>query len=122
MSIPATTPRTTADRIRDLIEREQLTAARDLLAAALEAGDHDPALEAWQTVLAPARVVERRDRALEPSRDRELAWLDAHAREHRGQWLALDGDQLVAQASTLQELHTALPKMTPPPLVVRCDA
>lgn len=122
MSIPATNPRTTADRIRDLVEREHLTAARDLLASALESGDRDPAVEAWRTVLAPAQVVKRRARALEPSRDREIAWLDAHAREHRGQWLALDGDQLVAQASTLEELHALLPRTTPAPLVVRCEA
>lgn len=37
-------------------------------------------------------------------RSREYQWLEQHAREYIGQWVALEGDQLVAQGSTAVEI------------------
>ncbi len=38
------------------------------------------------------------------SREREVAWIKQHGDTYRGQWIALDGDQLIAIASTLKDL------------------
>lgn len=41
----------------------------------------------------------------DPLRRREYAWLREHRDEYAGQYVALDGDQLVAHAGELRELH-----------------
>jgi hypothetical protein len=43
-------------------------------------------------------------------RTAEFEWLRAHAREHAGQWVALDGSRLLGTASNLKEL---LRRLTP---------
>jgi hypothetical protein len=37
-------------------------------------------------------------------RTAEFEWLRAHAREHAGQWVALDGSRLLGVAADLKEL------------------
>lgn len=41
---------------------------------------------------------------LAPSRDAEFAWLKAHALEYPGQWVALDGVNLLGSALRLKDL------------------
>ncbi len=40
-------------------------------------------------------------------RSREYQWLKDHAREYVGQWVALEGDQLVAHGTTAKEVFAA---------------
>lgn len=53
-----------------------------------------------------------RDRRLpaEPMRDRtrEMAWVAAHRREYAGQWVALDGDRLIAASPVRAEISAAV--------------
>jgi hypothetical protein len=42
-----------------------------------------------------------------PDISRETEWLDAHARQYAGQWVALDGDRLVACGSDAAEVYAA---------------
>lgn len=41
---------------------------------------------------------------LDRSRDAEFAWLKEHAEEYRGQWVALDGVNLLGSALRLRDL------------------
>ena len=41
----------------------------------------------------------------DPDRRREYAWLKEHRDEYAGQYVALSGDELVAQAPSLKELY-----------------
>ncbi len=107
--------------IRELIEREQIGAARRLLATASLELLSDASLTSLQQVLAPARVmaIKRAD----VDRAREYRWLAAHAQRYRGQWVAVDGENLLAHAPSLKELRELLKTLVPrrPPLVHRID-
>ena len=67
-----------------------------------------PARVRQADVFAPPRVksVPVTDRP----RDAEFAWLRAHAQEYVGQWVALDGANLLGAAPGLKDL---LARMTP---------
>ena len=107
--------------VRELIERVQIGAARRLLATASLELLTDASLVSLQQVLAPARVrvVKRAD----VDRAREYRWLAAHAERYRGQWVAVDGENLLAHAALLKELREFLKALAPqrPPLVHHID-
>lgn len=42
-----------------------------------------------------------------PNKDREMQWLLNHAREYAGQWVALDGDRLIAHGADAKEVYAA---------------
>jgi negative regulator of replication initiation len=42
-----------------------------------------------------------------PNKDREMQWLVDHAREYAGQWVALDGDRLIAQGPDAKAVYAA---------------
>lgn len=42
-----------------------------------------------------------------PTNEHERAWLDAHRDEYLGQWVALDGDRLIAHGSDAREVYEA---------------
>lgn len=105
--------------IRDLLEREEIRAARELLNLALRERPGDPDLWALQRILAPPRA--RRSPATDRERSCELRWLREESRHHRGFWVALDGTGLLAKALSLKELLEQIRSQTPdhPPLVHR---
>ena len=43
-----------------------------------------------------------------PDHTREFAWIEAHKDEYAGQWVALDGDRLVAASLIQQEVWDAV--------------
>jgi len=98
------------ERIRELVEADQVGGARRLLAEALERGDHDEDLSNWQRLLAPGRVLGTSPE-LDPDRTPELTWLDNHWREFQGQWVALAEDRLLAHSAVLEEVLAALKGM-----------
>jgi hypothetical protein len=53
---------------------------------------------------APARAAEQAAEP-DPHRRREYAWLREHRDEYAGQYVALNGDRLVAHSTDLGELH-----------------
>lgn len=58
-----------------------------------------------------------------PDRTRERRWVEEHKREYAGQWVALDGDQLLAASFVQQEVWDAVSADTlNPPLVLRIPA
>ncbi|HMV49974.1 MAG TPA: DUF5678 domain-containing protein [Blastocatellia bacterium] len=77
-----------------------------------------------QTVKAPSAVKAPLDKRVPcepmPDRARERQWVKDHKHEYAGQWVALDGDQLIAASFTQQEVWDTINADSPnPPLVLR---
>jgi hypothetical protein len=98
-------------RIRELIEKDQIGAARRLLEEALQEGAVEPELATLREVLAPARLKTSPVRDFD--RSAEFRWFAEHASAYRGQWVAVLGDDLLAHATTLDELLAELKKRPP---------
>ena len=43
-----------------------------------------------------------------PDRTREMKWIEEHKHEYAGQWVALDGDRLIAASPIQQEVWDAV--------------
>jgi hypothetical protein len=55
-----------------------------------------------------------------PDRTREMKWIEEHKHEYAGQWVALDGDHLIAASPIQQEVWDAVnTDDAKPPLVHR---
>lgn len=66
-----------------------------------------PAHDAVANIFAPAKVrvvpgVQAR------TRSSEFAWIQAHAHEYPGEWIALDGDRLLAHGPRLKQVRDML--------------
>lgn len=94
-------------RIRALVEEGRVREARVLVKEALRESPSEPGIRGWSEVLAPAKMISRPST---PDFDRsaEIHWLEEHANEYRGQWVALLHDELLAHADTLEELTAKL--------------
>lgn len=107
--------------VRRLIETEQLVTARQMLAAAPTYILTDPLIARLRSILTPPVVkrVQKRD----VDRTHEYEWLGTYGHVYRGRWVALDGDRLLAVASSLRELREQLKTVafTHPPLLHRVD-
>lgn len=110
-----------ASLIRTLIEQEKIGAARKLLATALAETAAEPALLRLQTALAPPKI--KKSAATDADRSREYRWLARHGAQFRGKWVAVDGDDLLAEALSLKELRQKLQcfPVAKPPLIYRVD-
>jgi hypothetical protein len=53
--------------------------------------------------------------------DQEMIWLAENRQKYAGQWVALDGDVLLASGKTSREVFAAVADYTPTPLVVRIE-
>jgi hypothetical protein len=107
--------------VKALIESERIVAARQILDATPAAIAANPVVVKLRAILAPPAVkrVDRRD----VDRSQEYRWLRTEGLRHRGRWVALDGDQLVASAATLRELRETLKALplSHTPLLHRVD-
>lgn len=55
-----------------------------------------------------------------PNRTLERQWVEDHKHEYAGQWVALDGDRLVAASLIQKEVFSAIDTSNPnPPLILR---
>jgi len=52
---------------------------------------------------------------------KELEWLASHREDFAGQWVALQGDRLLAAGQDAQEVFSRVRNVFPPPLVVRVE-
>ena len=82
-----------------------------------------PATPATSLAAAPVKVKAPRDKRMpcEPMPDdtRERQWVKEHKHEYAGQWVALEGDRLIAASPIQQEVLDAmnLDSATPPLLL-----
>lgn len=99
-------------RIRRLLEeRADIRGARQLLAKARAHGSTEPELNDLEVLLAPPRY--RSIPVRDTDRAAEICWLQEHAREYRGQWVALLGSELLAHAPDFRTLTTHLDSVDP---------
>ncbi len=103
--------------IRAFIDEDKLAAARKLLATAISEGERGMEIETLQTVLALPKV--RPSTKTDAKRDKEYQWLQRFAAAHRGKWVAISGEELVAEGHSLKELRAKLAglALAKPPLV-----
>lgn len=101
------------ERIRELVEADLVGGARRLLAEALERGDHGEDLSGWQQVLAPAQSRLNSSRELDFNRAPEIRWINEHADDYHGQWVALLGGELLAHSASLEKVVSTLEKDRP---------
>jgi hypothetical protein len=94
-------------RLRDLVEREHVSAARRLVQEARQRFPEDPTLARWHELLSPAKLLGRSP-ASGVDRTAEIRWLDTYGPAYKGEWLAVSGDQLLGHSKSLQELVTML--------------
>jgi len=81
--------------------------ARNLAAQGAKLYTDHPELQKMARLLAPPRIV-RTDLPPDPSIRANRDWLQTHANEYRGQWVALRGGQLLAVGSTARYLKAQL--------------
>jgi hypothetical protein len=107
--------------VRRCIEAEQLSAAREMFEVASAQVLTNPLVARLRSLVAPpvVRRVEKQD----VDRSLEYEWLRTESHKYRGQWVALQGDQLVAMAPTLRELRETLraQPLTHAPLIHRIE-
>jgi hypothetical protein len=93
--------------LRGLLERRDEEGARHLVGQLLAQWPDSPRLQHLSRILAPPTVRARPD--VKPiNRDRERAWLRAHAHEYPGFWIAVLGDELVAADPALNVVRARM--------------
>ncbi len=95
--------------IRDLVERDLILDARETLEKVPAYAFASEELQRLRTVLAPPTAKRIDFRGV--SRRAEFEWLRAHGHEHRGKWVAVLGDRLVASADSLKALREELARL-----------
>jgi hypothetical protein len=110
--IPPADVHSYVDRIREHVERDEVGAARRLVAEALREGSTEPGLAHWAEVLAPAKFL-RSSPATGTDVRVDVRWFDEHRQEYRGQWVAVLKGEMLAHAETLEELQKKLAKLRP---------
>lgn len=107
--------------VRQCIEAEQLLVAREMLNVASPDILSNPLVKHLRALLAPPVIkrVEKKD----IDRSREYEWIRTESRKYRGKWVALQGESLVATATTLRELRQRLQTQPPAqtPFIHRID-
>jgi hypothetical protein len=103
--------------VRDLIERDKVSAARELLSGLPLEYLSDPLILRLLRIL--ARPIVKKSDKQDTDRQKDYAWLRDHARDYTGQWLALDDGRLVAVAATLRDIRAKLKalRLSHPPLL-----
>ena len=94
-------------RIREHLERDEIQAARRVVAEALQEGSTEPDLAYWAEVLAPAKILGFSPADGDDLRE-DIRWFDEHGLEYRGQWVAVLRGKLMAHAKTYDELRAKL--------------
>jgi len=90
------------ERLIRLIDEGRVAEARSLSSQLTSRWPDVPAIQRLSTVLEPPRVVPGKPQPARPL-DRERAWLQQHAHEYPGCWLAVCGDRLLAATPVLRE-------------------
>lgn len=103
--------------VRDLIERDKIGTARELLSGLPLDYLSDPLVLRLLKTLAPP--IAKQSKKQDIDRQKDYAWLHDHGREYTGQWLALEDGRLVAVAATLRDIRAKVKalRLSHPPLL-----
>lgn len=104
---PTPEPLSYSDRIRERVEADDVLGARALVAEALERGEADKDVLAWQRVLAPAKPI-RTGGERDIDRTADLKWFEEHAKEHQHEWVAVLQGELIAHSASLDDVLAAV--------------
>jgi hypothetical protein len=100
------------ERIRHHVEKDEVGAARRLVAEALREGVDEPGLKRWAEVLAPARILGHRP-ASTTNHEADLLWLQEHGRKYRGEWVAVLHGELLAHAKNYGDMRAQFGPLKP---------
>ncbi|HSF19314.1 MAG TPA: hypothetical protein VLK65_27560 [Vicinamibacteria bacterium] len=114
---PVDSARDYAERIHALIEADRVLQARALVSEAVQENPHDGGLLALAEVLKPPRAQPRQIK--DTDRSQEFEWILANREAYRGRWVAIQGDELVADAASFGELQSRIKSLEKAPLVHR---
>jgi hypothetical protein len=103
--------------VRDLIERDNVSAARELLSGLPLDYLSDPLILRLLRTL--ARPVVRQLGKQDIDRQKDYAWLRDHSQDYTGQWVALNDGRIVAVAATLRDIRAKVKALclSHPPLI-----
>ena len=108
--------------IQSLLREGDLLGAKDAAARGVELFSGHPWLAKAERVLNPRGVTVGPSKSPRRDRAKEFAWLQHHSELYRGQWVALDGEQLVASGSQFDDVIEVVRKNPDThPLVHRVD-
>jgi len=94
-------------RLRSMVEQGNIEGARAFTRDLERQWPEDARVREWSRVLAPPEA-ESTGQSTGRGMDREFGWLEEHAHEHPGCWLAVVGDCLVASDADLARVRAAL--------------
>jgi hypothetical protein len=97
--------------IRDLMQKEQISAARRLLEMIPIGTPEEAAVARLRRALTPPTV--RPSGRKDTERHHAYQWLLRHGHEHKGQWVAVGEGGLIASAPTLKALREQLRALAP---------
>jgi hypothetical protein len=100
--------RSYVERISDLVSHDCVQGARRLVAEAIRLGGCDKDLLRWQSLLGGPKKCSASGDELEPDRTPEFHWLETHAKDFWGQWVALGEGGLLAHSVNLAEVENTV--------------
>jgi len=60
-------------------------------------------------------------RVPQPDRSREMRWIKGHREEYAGQWIALDGDQLLSHGTDAHQVFAAARRLVTSPFFAHLE-
>jgi hypothetical protein len=100
-------PQEVLSRVRELIEQNDVSTARHILAAAHKCGLRSQQLEHYQNVLAPPKTWST-GQASGGGMAKIAAWLRQYSPAYQGQWVALKDGALIGASVSRVRLQQAL--------------
>lgn len=99
---PGSQPFVFLENARRLLNSQRIQDARDTLQRGADLHPKDKKIAQLLRAISPGRVTQVKGTA--PNRSREAAWIRRHGDKYQGQWVAVNGDDLVATATSLNKL------------------
>ena len=106
------------ENARRLLNSQRIQDARDTLQRGADLHPNDKKIAHLLRAISPGRVTNVKGTA--PNRSREVAWIRRHGDKYQGQWIAINGDNLLATAKSLNTLLEKLKRRNDksnPPLI-----
>lgn len=104
---PVPEPLSYSDRIRERVEADDVMGARALVAEAVERGEADKDVLAWQRVLAPSKPI-RVGGERDIDRTADLKWFEEHGKEYQHEWVAVLQGELLGHSASLDDVMAAV--------------
>ena len=109
-SDPGAKPFVILARARSLLSSQRIREAHAILQQGTITFPHDKRIARLLRAISPGRT--RRSRGATSNRRQELNWIRKNGHKHRGLWVAVSGNHLVASAMTLEQLLADVKKLT----------